>query len=98
MNFISNFNNQEIYLLSYLVVINLFSFALFGIDKKKAERKKWRISEASLLGISLLGGSTGSLIGMVIFKHKLSKKKFYIGVPCILIINKIIEICIFNYI
>lgn len=98
MNPLSNFNSNEIYFLSYLVIINIFSFAIFGIDKKKAERKKWRISEAFLLGVSILGGSTGSLIGMVIFKHKLSKKKFNIGIPCILIINKIINIWIFNYI
>ena len=98
MNPLSNFNSNEIYFLSYLVIINIFSLAIFGIDKKKAERKKWRISEAFLLGVSILGGSIGSLIGMVIFKHKLSKKKFYIGIPCILIINKIINIWIFNYI
>lgn len=98
MMIISNFNNKEIYFLVYLIAINLFSFILFGIDKKKAERKEWRISEASLIGASLLGGSVGALVGMVIFKHKLSKKAFYIGIPLILVITKIIELIIFNYI
>ncbi|MBU5313023.1 DUF1294 domain-containing protein [Tissierella carlieri] len=96
MNLISNFNNREIFLLIYLISINLISFILFGIDKNKAEKKEWRISEASLLLTSILGGSIGSLIGIVVFKHKLSKKKFYIGIPCILILNKIIELIIFN--
>lgn len=98
MKIISNFNNKEIYLLVYLIIINLFSFILFGIDKKKAERKEWRISESSLIGVSILGGSIGALIGMVIFKHKLSKKAFYIGIPLILVITRIIELIIFNYI
>lgn len=98
MNLNSNFNNKEIFFLVYLISINLISFILFGIDKNKAEKKEWRISEASLLGISFFGGSIGSLIGMVVFKHKLSKKKFYIGIPCFLIFNKIIELIIFNYV
>lgn len=96
MKFISNFNNREMFFLGFLVLINLTSFILFGIDKSKAEKKKWRIAEAYLLGISFFGGSIGSLIGMVIFKHKLSRKKFYIGVPCFLMLNKFIELIIFN--
>lgn len=98
MNIISNFNNKEIYFFIYLIFINIFSFVLFGIDKRKAERKAWRISESILMGASILGGAVGSLIGMVVFKHKLSKKKFYIGIPCILILNKIMELGILNYI
>ncbi|WP_353097793.1 DUF1294 domain-containing protein [Tissierella praeacuta] len=96
MKFISNFNNKEIFFLGLLILINLTSFILFGIDKSKAEKRKWRIPEAYLLGISFFGGSIGALIGMVIFKHKLSKKKFYIGIPCFIILNKIIELIIFN--
>lgn len=95
---VSNFNNNEIYILIYLIIINLLSFILFGIDKRKAKRKEWRIPESSLFGVSILGGSTGSLIAMVIFKHKLSKKPFYLGIPLIIVINKIIELIIFNYI
>ncbi len=96
MSFISNFNNKEIFILVYLVSINLISFILFGIDKNKAEKKEWRISESSLLAVSFFGGSIGSLIGMVIFKHKLSKKKFYIGIPCILVLTKVVELILFN--
>lgn len=95
---ISNFNNKEMFFLAYLICINICSFILFGIDKKKAVKSQWRISEASLLVVSILGGAIGSLIGMVIFKHKLSKKIFYIGIPLIIIVNKLIEIIIFNLI
>lgn len=95
---ISNFNNNEVYLLIYLAIINFLSFIMFGIDKGKAKRKEWRIPESSLFGVSILGGAIGSLIGMVVFKHKLSKKPFYIGIPLIIIITKIIELIIFNYI
>ena len=97
-NIALNFNNKEIFFLAYLICINLFSFILFGIDKKKAVNSQWRISEASLLGVSILGGAIGSLIGMVIFKHKLSKKIFYIGIPLIIILTKIVEVIIFNFI
>lgn len=98
MKIISNFNSKEISFLVYLICINIVAFVLFGVDKRKAEKRDWRISEALLLGISALGGATGALIGMIIFKHKSSKKKFYIGVPFLLLLSKIIELNIFNYI
>lgn len=72
------------------IIINVISFSLMGIDKLQAIRKKQRISEFSLLTISLLGGSIGSLLGMIIFKHKIRKIKFLILVPLFLIINLLI--------
>lgn len=98
MDFLSNYNNKELFYLVFLACINVVSFILFGIDKKRAENKEWRISEGSLIGISFLGGAMGSLIGMVVFKHKLSKRKFYLGLPSILVLNKVIELIIINYI
>ena len=97
INIISNLNNKEIFLFGYLIVINILAFILFGIDKMKAEKNQWRISENTFIILGLLCGSIGILIGMVMFKHKLSKKKFYIGVPFILILNKILELAILNY-
>jgi uncharacterized membrane protein YsdA (DUF1294 family) len=55
------------------------------IDKQKARKKKWRIPEATLMGVAALGGSIGSLIGMYTFRHKTLHKKFTIGIPAILI-------------
>lgn len=97
MKILSNFNNQEIYFLVYLILINLIAFIAYGVDKNKAKNKGWRISEFTLIFISIIGGGLGGLVAMVIFKHKLSKKSFYIGLPLIIVLNIIIELVIFNY-
>ena len=97
MEIISNFNSSELYFLIYIIVINFISFMAYGIDKSKAKNKQWRIPEFTLIFLSLIGGALGGLMAMVIYKHKLSKKSFYIGLPFIIILNKIMEIAIFNY-
>ena len=74
----------------YLLVINLIAFCMFGEDKKRARRKKWRISEATLLGAALLGGSAGAWIGMKVFHHKTKHPKFSLGIPVILIVQALI--------
>ena len=76
----------------FFLLINILSFLLFGIDKQKAIKKKYRISEFTLLLISFLGGSIGSLLGMIIFHHKTKKIKFILLIPLFLIINIIIFI------
>jgi uncharacterized membrane protein YsdA (DUF1294 family) len=96
MGLISNLNNKEVIFLIYLIIINLASFLVFGLDKKKAQVGHWRISERALLVLGFLGGSIGILIGMVVFKHKLSKEKFYIGIPLIYILNKLFGLFILN--
>ena len=98
INIISNLNNKEIFLFGYLIIINILAFILFGIDKMKAEKNQWRVSESTFIILGFLGASMRILIGMVIFKHKLSKKKFYIGIPLMLILNKFLELAILNYI
>ena len=85
-------------LLKYLIIINIINFILFGIDKRKAKKNKWRIPESTLLGLSFLGGALGALIGMRFFRHKTKKKKFTIGIPIFLFINiGIIIYGLFNY-
>lgn len=71
----------------YLIIINILSYSLMGIDKYKAITNKWRISEYTLFGISLLGGSLGTLLGMFTFHHKTKKNSFRILIPIFLIIN-----------
>ena len=71
----------------YLVVINIATFFTFGIDKLKAKRSKWRIREAALLGLAVLGGSVGAWLGMKVWHHKTLHKKFKYGVPAILIVQ-----------
>ncbi len=71
----------------WLALINLVSFAAYGIDKLKAIRHEYRISEAALLTLALVGGSAGALLGMLVFRHKIRKPKFVILVPLFLIIH-----------
>ena len=70
--------------LAYLVFVNLLGFALMGIDKKKAEKGKWRIPEKTLFTVAIIGGSVGSILGMKVFRHKTKHKSFTTGMPAIL--------------
>lgn len=69
----------------YLVFINVLTFLLYGIDKWKAKRFRWRIPESVLLGMAAVGGSVGAWLGMRIWHHKTQHKKFRYGVPAILV-------------
>ena len=77
-------------LVVYLVFVNIAAFGMYGIDKQKAIRKQWRIPEAQLIFLAVIGGSVGALAGMKVFHHKTRKPKFKTGVPAILIIQLII--------
>lgn len=68
-----------------MAIINVITFAVFGIDKLKAVKDKWRVPEKVLFLLALLGGSLGALIGMYSFRHKTKKIAFKIGIPVILI-------------
>lgn len=72
-------------LICYIVVINLVSFMMFGIDKYKARRGQWRISEATLLAVAAIGGSIGARMGMKVWHHKTLHSKFRYGVPIMLL-------------
>ncbi|MBR0122373.1 MAG: DUF1294 domain-containing protein [Bacteroidales bacterium] len=69
----------------YLAIINVVTFFMYGIDKRKAKKSKWRISEAALLIMAVLGGSIGAWLGMKVWHHKTLHKKFRYGIPLILI-------------
>ena len=73
--------------LIYLAVINVVTFFMYGIDKWKAKKSKWRIREAALLGLAVLGGSIGAWLGMKVWHHKTQHKKFKYGVPAIIIVQ-----------
>ncbi len=72
---------------TYLVFINILTFLLYGIDKWKARRGKWRIPEETLIWLAVVGGSMGALLGMYLFRHKTKHKKFTVGVPVILLVQ-----------
>ena len=69
----------------YFIAINLVTFFLYGIDKWKAKCSKWRIPEATLLGLAVIGGSIGAWLGMKVWHHKTQHKKFKYGLPLILL-------------
>ena len=71
--------------LIYLALINVVTFFLYGIDKWKAKRAKWRVSEATLIWLAVLGGSIGALLGMKTWHHKTQHAKFKYGIPFILL-------------
>ena len=74
----------------YLIIVNLIAFVLFGIDKRKAKKNKWRIKESTLLIAAAIGGSYGALLGMFIFHHKTRKPKFFLSVPVFAVIYTIL--------
>ena len=74
-------------LVCYLLAINAVTFIVYGIDKYKAKKAKWRISEATLLLLAVLGGSIGAWMGMKVWHHKTMHKKFKYGIPAILLIQ-----------
>ena len=71
----------------YLLGINAVTFIVYGIDKYKAKKAKWRISESTLLLLAVLGGSIGAWMGMKVWHHKTMHKKFKYGIPAILLIQ-----------
>ncbi len=74
-------------LLIYLLLINAVGFLIMLADKQKARKKLWRIPEATLMTVALIGGSLGSLIGMRVCHHKTKKPKFSLGIPAILVLQ-----------
>ena len=68
-----------IYLYNYLGIINLITFIIYGIDKKRSIKKEMRISERTLISLGFIGGCLGALLGMFIFRHKTRKILFYIS-------------------
>ncbi len=72
------------FFLGYLFLVNALAFLLMLADKRKAQKKLWRIPEATLMTTAAIGGSIGALAGMYTFRHKARKPKFYIGIPVIL--------------
>lgn len=73
--------------LLYLVAVNLVTFFIYGIDKFKSKRAKWRVPEATLLGLAAVGGGIGAWLGMKLWHHKTLHKKFRYGIPLILIVQ-----------
>jgi uncharacterized membrane protein YsdA (DUF1294 family) len=83
-------------ILILFLVLNLITFFVYGIDKWKAKKGKWRISEATLLILAAVGGSIGAWCGVKVWHHKTLHKKFRYGIPAIIILQ--IAAIIFGFI
>lgn len=69
----------------YLLTMNALGLLVMLADKRRAQKNRWRIPEATLMTIAALGGSLGSLAGMQLFRHKTRQRKFTLGIPAILL-------------
>lgn len=76
-----------LFLIIYLLVINLTGFVLMGIDKHKAKKQAFRIPETTLFIVAAIGGSIGSILGMYTFRHKTRHFTFVYGMPAILVVQ-----------
>lgn len=79
--------NPITFLIIYFVIMNIVGFAIMGIDKRKAIKRTFRIPEATLFIVALIGGSIGSILGMHVFRHKTRHWYFVFGMPAILVVQ-----------
>ena len=77
---------QTVFLIYYLLIINVLAFVLYGVDKRRAIRNQYRIRESVLLWMARLGGGVGSWLGIKTFRHKIKHTKFRIIVPLWIVI------------
>lgn len=83
-------------IVTYFLLINLTGFCLMGIDKRKAIKGAFRIPEATLFIVALIGGSIGSIMGMYTFRHKTRHLTFVYGMPAILVLQIILFILLLS--
>ena len=81
-----------IFLVAYFMVMNIIGYAIMGVDKAKAKKHAWRIPEATLFSVAILGGSIGCILGMFHFRHKTKHWYFVVGMPLIFFIQLAIAV------
>jgi uncharacterized membrane protein YsdA (DUF1294 family) len=84
------------YIIYYYCLINIISFFTMGIDKKRAKRGEWRIQEATLWWLAIIGGALGGFIAMRVYRHKTKHTSFKVGFPVLLILHFIFFILLFQ--
>ena len=87
----SQFDYKKIFsiqnIVIYFIIINIIGFLIMLIDKRKAEKGKWRIPEKTIFIVTALGGGIGTIAGMYVFHHKTRKLQFTIGLPFITLLE-----------
>ncbi|MEA1850639.1 DUF1294 domain-containing protein [Chryseobacterium sp. MHB01] len=78
-----------------IAVISIITFIIFGIDKRKAVKHQRRIPESTLLSLTFLGGTVGALLGMLVFRHKISKRSFLLKFVLIVLLQALFIYFIF---
>lgn len=78
---------MDLFLLMYFSAINVAAFLAMRIDKRRAQKSRWRIRESTLFLLALLGGSLGAILGMRLFRHKTKHWYFKYGMPLILLVQ-----------
>lgn len=82
---------------AYFLIINIIGFAMAFSDKRKAEKGRRRIPEATLFGVSFIGGSIGMFVGMKKFRHKTKQKRFMIGIPLMIVCQLALAAVVVGY-
>ena len=78
----------------YIIAVNIISFIVMGMDKRKAQKRAWRIPESTLFVLAIIGGSIGSILGMHLFHHKTRHWYFLYGMPAILIVQILLGVAL----
>ena len=81
-------------LLSCIIGVNVITFVVYGIDKLKAKKGKWRVPEATLLLLAVVGGSVGAWCGVRVWHHKTMHAKFKYGIPLIMAMQAGLLVCL----
>ena len=89
-NFTTFVSTMETGIYTTIIILNAITFVVYGIDKWKAMKNRWRIPESTLLLLAVVGGSIGALLGMKVWHHKTKHKKFKYGIPLIIVL----QICV----
>ena len=81
-------------LLSCIIGVNVITFGVYGIDKLKAKKGKWRVPETTLLLLAIIGGSVGAWCGVKVWHHKTMHLKFKYGIPLIMAVQVGLLLCL----
>lgn len=71
----------------FVLIWNIVVFVFYAYDKLQAKRSGYRISEKNLLIWAFLLGAFGAMMAMILFRHKIKKTIFRIGIPLMIPVN-----------
>jgi len=87
---------KTIIFIAVIIIMNITAFSMYGIDKSKAKKGKWRISESALITVAFLMGGIGAFAGMQVFRHKTKHMKFVVLVPLAVVVNVVVAIFVYK--